>query len=385
MRKILGILKSCVIFILILAVMLEAASWLYIKYVNTDIPLPTYSFVNAGSKFWVLIDKRFGVWHAPGSSYLHNKSCFVVEYQANSSGMRDKERALRSDAPRVAVLGDSFVEGWGNASEDRLSDRLEAALGREVLNFGTSGGFGNIQEWQQYKYLVKQFDHDVVLLGVLPHNDFTDNSYDFAKAQGEREHRPYLVGSYPDYEMIYGANDLPGRKAGSQWLKSFDFTLREWSSLYRVLRYLGSYRLRGFHLEPRWMAEFQDKPDPNLSFYYDFKPADWDIMRYSLTELVREAKGKKVIIFTIPVHPDFVRYDGRTEPPLTRNLRALAQEQGFVYVDLLEEMTRRGLDAKSLFFVCDNHWSALGNRVAAEILEPYVRQALAAFPDHRQP
>ena len=70
------------------------------------------------------------------------------------------------------------------------------------------------------------------------------------------------------------------------------------------------------------------------------------------------------------------------QPAVAASLLAdpLAREQGFLFIDLLEEMTRRGLDEKSLFFVCDNHWSPEGNRAAAEILEPYVRQALAVRP-----
>ena len=146
MKKALRMLKNTTIFILIFACFLEIASWLYIRFINPNIPLPTYSFVNASSKFWVYIDKNFGVWHEPNSNYLHNKSCFVVQYHANSKGMRDKERDLIGKSPRVILMGDSFIEGWGNEPEDRLSDRLERSLGHEVLNFGTSGSFGTRSE-----------------------------------------------------------------------------------------------------------------------------------------------------------------------------------------------------------------------------------------------
>ncbi|WP_243544829.1 GDSL-type esterase/lipase family protein [Pseudodesulfovibrio tunisiensis] len=375
MRKLFGVLKQALVFILILAFLLELGSWLYIKYVNPNIPLPTYSFVNAGSKFWVILDEHFGVWHEPDSHYLHNKSCFVVEYDANEHGMRDRSRTLKSGAPRVALLGDSFIEGWGNELPDRLSDRLEVALGREVLNFGTSGGFGTIQEWQQYEHFVARFDHDVVMLGILPHNDFTDNSYEYAQRINSDAYRPYLVGTYPDYDLVYGAESLPDRKRRTPWLKSFDFTLREWSSFYRVMRYLGSFRVRNFTLVPRWEAEFNESPKADRSRYYDFTPREWGLMRYSLERIVEDAGDRPVIVFTIPVHPDFLRYDG-TEPPLSENIRLLAESKGFVYVDLLKEMADRGIDAYDIFFVCDNHWSPFGNEVAAGILEPYVRKAV---------
>lgn len=373
--KVYSALKQFGLWLVIMIGLLELSSFLYIKYINPNIPLPTYSMVNAGSKFWVEIDEHFGVWHKPGSSYLHNKSCFVVKYQANAMGMRDKERSLASSSPRVAILGDSFIEGWGNASPDRLSDRLEKALGTEVLNFGTSGGFGTVQEWLQYKHFVSRFSHDVVILGVLPHNDFNDNSYAMAVQQKSTAYRPYLVGQYPDYKLVYTANHLPDYNKGTPWLKSFDFTLREWSSFYRLMRYLGSFRIRNYKLVPHWQAEFDDTGKPDHSYYYDFAEADWQVMRYTIEQLVAEAKGKKVIVFTIPVHSDFLRYKGE-EPPLSEKLRQLSEQKNFVYVDMLKEMSQRGLNAHDLFFVCDNHWGAFGNEVAAGILLPHVEKAL---------
>lgn len=372
LKKITSFLKQFGIFLFILIVLLEGTSYLYIRFINQNIPLPTYSFVNAGSKFWVYIDEHFGVWHQPHSHYLHNKSCFVVEYSANSFGMRDRERAQKSDASRVALLGDSFVEGWGNELPDRLSDRLEQQLGTEVLNFGTSGGFGTIQEWLQYKHMVSEFDHDVVMLGVLPHNDFKDNNYEIGLSGGK--YRPYLKGSYPDYELVYSADQLPDPKRKMPLLKSFDFTLREWSSFYRIMRYLGSYRIRGFQLVPRWVAEFENV---NSSRYYDYSPEEWNTMKYSLEKIADSVGDKKLIVFTIPVQPDFDMYDGAT-PPLVEEIRKVAREKGFVYVDLLEEMTARGLTPYDVFFVCDNHWSPAGNKAATSILLPHVQSALDA-------
>ena len=60
-----------------------------------------------------------------------------MEYQANSLGMRDRERTREntSGKPRAVVMGDSFVEGWGNEIGDRLTDHLETDFDREFLNF----------------------------------------------------------------------------------------------------------------------------------------------------------------------------------------------------------------------------------------------------------
>ena len=42
---------------------------------------------------------------------------------------------------------------------------------------------------------------------------------------------------------------------------------------------------------------------------------------------------------------------------------------------MLEEMAARRLSAEDVFFVCDDHWSPEGNRIAADILKPYALKA----------
>lgn len=371
-------LKKLLFFFVILLAMLETASYFYIKDINTNIQLPSYSFVNVNSKFWTFSDAHFGVWHHPSSSYLHKKPCFTAHYTANAEGMRDRERSVASDRPRVVLLGDSFIEGWGNRAEDRLSNLLEASLGKEVLNFGTAGGFGTIQEWLQYKYLVKQFRHDVVMVGILPRNDFEDNSLDFYYTQATDDYRPFLVGDYPHYKLFYPIKNLPHPTRFQAFCKSVKLTLMEWSCLYRVAIYLHDFKIEHMKLVPRWAPD--DSSDPSgASMYYSVPDKEWNIMRYALEQLIAEAGSRKVILFTIPAYQDFEHYDG-TVPPLDRKFEDLARRTGATYVDLMPAMAARGVRFPDLYFSCDKHWNAYGNAVAADILEPYVREALQATP-----
>ena len=374
-------LKKILFFLVTLTILLEVASYFYIKYVNTNIQLPSYSFVNVNSKFWTFSDEHFGVWHQPSSTYVHKKPCFTAQYASNAFGMRDKERTKDSAQQRVVILGDSFIEGWGNMSEDRLSNLLETSTGKEVLNFGTSGGFGTIQEWLQYKHLVKQFKHDVVLLGILPRNDFEDNSLDFYYTQDTDDYRPYLEGNYPDYKLFYPVKSLPHPTQMQALAKSFKLTLLEWSCLYRVAIYLNDFRIENMKLVPRWAAENTSGPAAG-SMYYSVPGNEWDIMRYSLEQLIAEAGDRKVILFTIPAYQDFEHYDGK-EPPLAHKLAELAKRTGVTYVDLMPAMIARGVKYPDLYFSCDKHWNAFGNAVAADILEPYVRAALQSPPAAR--
>jgi hypothetical protein len=95
--------------------------------------------------FWAYINPVVGMWRYPNTTFRHVTDCVDQEYATNSAGARDSERSLRStDKRRVVVLGDSMIEGYGLASGDRLTNKLEEKTGIEHLNFGTSGSFGTI-------------------------------------------------------------------------------------------------------------------------------------------------------------------------------------------------------------------------------------------------
>jgi hypothetical protein len=168
---------------------------------------------------------------------------------------------------------------------------------------------------------------------------------------------------------------MPDERQAFPILKSFDFTLREWSSFYRLIRYLDSFRFRDSSLVPRWLAEQEDRPERFQSKYYEFTEEEWNIMKYSLERLREECGERQLIVFTIPSHQDFLRFDG-TPAPLSEKLGKLSGVLDFNYVDLLPAMQARGFDARDIFFECDDHWSPEGNRIAADILEPYLRKAM---------
>jgi len=157
----------CVVAIVFSALLLEIGlrAGAHLGWIEIDI--------NPLNGFWADIDPDFGVWHRANVSYTHEKSCFSVTYTSNSYGALDKERSRRSPAPRVVVLGDSMMEGLTLGTPQRLSNRLEEMTGIEHLNFATSQTFGPIQYLLAYETLAKKFDHDLVLVGFLPENDFT--------------------------------------------------------------------------------------------------------------------------------------------------------------------------------------------------------------------
>ena len=108
--------------------------------------------------FWSDINPIWGVWHEPLSRYDHVRKCYQTIYTANSHGMRDRERTIKSNKKRIVVLGDSFTEGFGLKRHERWTDQLEEKTQIPHLNFGNAGIFGPTQYSLLYENLVKKFE-----------------------------------------------------------------------------------------------------------------------------------------------------------------------------------------------------------------------------------
>jgi hypothetical protein len=324
---------------------------------------PSYS-LDSVVPFWVNNNEHFGVWHLPNYRYSHSKSCFELEYRSNSWGARDRERELKSDKSRVVVLGDSFVEGFGIEREKRFSDVLERRTGLEHLNFGTSGHFGPTQYSLLYEHLALRFDHDKVIVAILPNNDFKDDDYERGKRKYSSHYRPYFIGTYPDYKLIYFRENLDLPKA-KLWPKYVQGWLREFTYMGRVYEYFRA--LQRYAEAERELAEV--KPQAGLgSKFYDFTEKEFNLMRFSLERIVRLAGKREVLFITIPRASDFLRYDHDGPSPLAKRIGDLADSIGAKYVDLLSLMAEHENDRSKYFISCDDHWNGYGNDVAADFI-----------------
>ena len=307
-------------------------------------------------RFWDPNDDRFGVWHRPNSTTRHRTDSFDLPYRTNSVGARDIERSLESSRPRVVVLGDSFIEGWGLPTKQRIGDQLERRTGLAHLNFGMSH-FGPYQEFLAYRDLAQQYSHDFVLLGILPENDFFDMDLERAHTRPyyEYRYRPYLSGSYPDYREV---------------------RLKE-GALHRVLRTRSyafnalSHALTGFSTE----AQEPVPRRPIRSGFYDFSDADFDRLRYVIERVLEVADGRRVAVVLLPTHTDFQRFDPKEEqpPPLMARLLEFSAGRELRIVDLLASMFHQTPRHGEYYFEGDYHWNARGNDVAAGIVAEQLR------------
>lgn len=347
-----GILVRAALSALLTFVLLEAGLAVLYASGRLDIQRPTYCLGNVVSKFWADLNPDFGVWHAPHSTYRHVSPDYALTYRANALGMRDRERNKTAGGkPRVVLLGDSFMEGWGVSTEDRLSDRLERATGFEHLNFGTSGSFGPTQEYLLYRTMASTFEHDAVILALLPDNDFLDDDYAYGLQMHAGRVRPYFTGTAPDYRLTY----LPNPVSPSLWAHLPENLLRQFTFIGNLIKHLKSLRRHN-----------ASGIRPDYAGYFDYTPEQGARLEHVLTELRNAAGTRPVLVLTIPCDTDLRRAATAGDPPLPALLRAVCAKLGLQYLDLLPAIrdTREGWT--SCYLGRDRHWNAHGNEVAAQ-------------------
>lgn len=349
-----GVLVAALVLLELLLRMLTAAGlYPYQQYPTSVRPV-----------FWDDIDPVVGIWRYPDASFRHVSGCFDVVYHTNSYGARDRERSRKSDAPRrVAVLGDSFVEGFGVAAADRFTDRLEKRTGVEHLNFGSGGGFGSIQEWLLYEEMVSGFDHTDVLVFTLPANDFRDNDPGFYPPD---RYRPYLKRSKDGFDVYYTV-DFDRRR--------LEFRSRSEAIKNRIDNavYIANFLRWATRQIKVGLGLKHAPPAPEEAAFYDrYSDEDLEILLYTYRQILKAAGGRRVFFFTIPVAQDFAaaRRNGY-DFDLVRILSDFADRYGnCFYDDLLDDFLNDARAERRSYpdytLGCDPHWGPLGHRTAAE-------------------
>ena len=311
--------------------------------------------------FWDDLSASWGVWHLPDAEFQHLTPCFDATYRSNVHGMRDRPRALESDAAeRIVVLGDSFVEGVGVARAQRFTDLLEAESGIEHLNFGTSGDFGTLQEWLLYRDLACRFEHSEVWLFTLPFNDARDMD---ARHFPKDRYRPYLEPlDEGGYRVVYPV--------------AFEDRHRVLLPTSDILRNTVSNHVYLFNVLRRFVRSMRSEPwtVDGSPTYARYGEAEIGELLFCYEQIVRAAAGRPVRLFLIPAETDFAAaLAGGLETPLLTAVRTFAAEhEGVTFTDLLPafvaDAQRSGRSYRDYLLICDGHWNELGHRVAADAI-----------------
>lgn len=328
-------------------------------------------------------DPALGISLIPNKHVIHQRGCFNGEVLINRWGMRDRDRSLEKNGNefRIALIGDSVVEGVHVKPDEVMNIRMEKILEAkgynhvEVMNFSVEG-IGTTQELLMYQERVRRFHPDLVVLAFVE-NDIMNNSSTL---------QPQAYGIHTWYAPYYDLG--PNGELVFRPVESRSFS--------GLRSYLEQHSLLTYYLERAWFrvniplhkwhgiyvmwGAFGDPLDP------DWQQA-WAVTEKVMTKFRNavEADGARFLVVRPPgfydVDPDwrdrFIQYEGRipTEFNVAKfDERLLAiGERNHISIKLLAPYFRTYRDTHNLrwpYFAltCDPHYSALGHEVTAQAI-----------------
>ncbi len=302
-----------------------------------------------------------------------------VMLRYNAAGMRDdRPPPPLAKAPgecRVAVLGDSFFVGFESATADSFASRLEAELSRRgrpcrVLNFAVSG-LGHAENLVVLERRARAYAPDLVLVSVHA-TDGLDNL------------RANLFRPTPDGLEPTGNNYLPGIAISDRLMRLPLYPwVQENSHLYSALRetagavgkrLLAMLRGRGAAAEAEAPAVQEPAEEAPAGFVGDQR-----LNRAVAARLAADAgaMGARLMLFEIPTSGSRTRYVPVAEALLGADLLAAIPNAS----PLGRFQAMQGPDVQLYLEKGHRHWTALGNKVAAEVAaDAIMKQGLVPPP-----
>jgi len=318
----------------------------------------------------------------PKTSYLYHLKEGTVRVTYNSKGWRDIEHSQVKNPPgtiRIAILGDSFMEGYSVGDNDYFARRLENLFNKEskkaeVFNFGV-GGYGPLQYYLTFEHAVKPYHPNLVLVGIYLGNDIINSSYELESMQ------PYGQKTVDSRPFLYSQKQSQFKVI----IKNYDKAVRVYkrqrvynsSVLYRTLR-----RVYGQRIAPIFSTQEKENKQTGVTSKLDhckaYKEA-WNTFERILRKLKTETAKANVtlVLFSVPEF-DFLTHpqeNGCSGALPREKLSLLANKTGIPYINLYpnfeDEMSKNG--TASVFRASDLHWNEHGHALAARIVYKALR------------
>lgn len=341
---------------------------------------------------------QLGHFHARDVRVWVRTSEFVAHVRTNRFGLRGPAIAAARppNVGRVLLLGDSFVEAKQVPESESLAGLLQERLGGtggrcEVMNAGVAAwGTG-----EEYVYLREEgttLQPNLVVVFFYIGNDLGNN---VRKVSG---HAPQHRG--PPFRL-----DAEGRLMQLDWQRVDEPP----AGLAFARRYSRALNL----LETGFLSRLDDddevdrtdptqltRPDAGKLDLYAVKETSerrqaWQITEALLTAIRDEsaAAGAQVAIVAIPATYQVYDREWRRVAPRgrsadrweqdvpNRRLAEILQRLGIAYLDLLPAFQAAArADRERLYFPIDAHWTAQGNRLAADEVERFLTSGPGLLP-----
>ena len=315
-----------------------------------------------------------GRGHVSNGSYAFaNCQGDSIHWTFNSAGANDQQRSILNPVPgkkRIALVGDSFLEGYMVNNADRCSNILEKKTGLEHLNFAVNSS-NPLGYYLMFKSLVKTYKTDVLIIGFLPANDFEAQDEQHAYNLVEWPiYTPYWQGKYPNYTLKYSLASV------SQSINHGNHTQASLSrvvdSVYTVLPV--SDKLKADVLAhsslARLLGELNAKKyrDGQFTKFEQFTDDEWHYVTYSLQKLIDEAKGKQILLLSIPTLWDIKALKNGKTNRVDPLLAEFCRRNRINFIPLTPAFLDYKGNPQQLYVPCDGHWSVWGESYAADVL-----------------
>lgn len=322
------------------------------------------------------VDPKTGLLRfSPNSEIRVKRSCFETIVHSNSDGFYAREYAIEKPegVTRVAILGDSMIEGVQVSMDENVAVRLEllmrgAGYQVEVMPFGISsrGTYINMRTYEAY---VKKYKPDIVIDAFLMSNDLNDDTSGPFAARFDADGSVSLTAPLQTQKAFIG--HARGLMRHSALVMSLYRAVQGVSMQSRTETLGGSVppayqpyskeRVQAIEdawfLEEKLLKKFKEVAEENSAHF----------VVVSLTEAYR-------------VHPDvreqvipqkvFERLDFSLPE---QRLAEIATQLDILYLPLLAPFIERARTSGELSYLpCDGHWSATGHQWAAEEIATFL-------------
>lgn len=286
----------------------------------------------------------------------------------NSHGYRWPEHSVNKPAGklRVAMLGDSFVDGSEVGDQELMTWHLQQAMKDvDVVNFGVYG-YSTAQESLTLEHVALSFDPDLVVLVTVP-NDFSGNLNNvsfFGPAP-----RYMLSGDSLVYESTRSAEARATFRATNLPVPGMTF-LHEHSLVYYFLNHFIYQRFTGAKIQSLLEAQMKS-----------ISPADQvELYRRIVRHMKQLCDARGVGFLVVLSYEKSNLHPGPDSP--AAQLVNLLQSDGVSTLDLYKPLRDAEQAADSSYFYKEDiHWNVRGHRLVANLLRPPIEQWLR---DHRQ-
>lgn len=324
--------------------------------------VPRLGWVNVPENIWMEYHPVLG-WYAQKNktATLISPNFAPIEVHTNAAGFRGGRDYLpekRAGIIRIAVLGDSFVFGFGVQDTESFPALLElSGLRREVLNLGVPG-YGIDQIYLSYQEIAKKYHPDVVLIGIFP-EDFWRCTRSFADSGHVK---PYFSIAANGKLLLHNV-PVPPRYSLS---KDQFPPIIESSTLQKILNASVLYRL---------VKKPLIKLMKNVGFMDPDTTEEGILGRIILQQLIQDIRRDQATPVIVLIPPkEWVRSARKTS--LEKSMHRFAVAEKVDIIDLKQAfrdaVAREGLE--KYYIANDWHWTSRGQSLAAQTIEMYFAQ-----------